>query len=96
MKQFKAFNIQPKRTVFLGEKIKIDRILNKEISVHAFTLAESKYKGNLLSLQIKVNGEFRVVFTGSKVLIDMITQVQQDDFPFTTTIVKENEFYEFT
>jgi hypothetical protein len=48
-----------------------------------------------LILQIEFEGESRIVFTGSKVLIDQITQVGRDDIPFKTIIVKNGEHYEF-
>jgi hypothetical protein len=37
-----------------------------------------------------------VVFTGSDVLISIIKQVEESDFPFKTTIVKNGEHFEFT
>lgn len=48
-----------------------------------------------LVLQIEFEGESRIVFTGSKVLIDQITQVVNDDFPFKASIVKNGEQYKF-
>lgn len=32
----------------------------------------------------------------AKALIDAITQVKEEDFPFRTTIIEENERYKFT
>lgn len=96
MKNFKDFGLKPNINAFKGEKIKIDRILNREIIVHAFEICPSKFEGQRLSLQIEVSEELRVLFTGSKVLMDMIKRVPTTDFPFKTTIVKENEYFEFT
>lgn len=99
MKNFKDFNIQTSTHNLVGDKIKIDRVLNKEISVYDFRLEDSKYgDGNskCLYLQIKVNDEMRLIFTSSKPLIDAVQQVPKTDFPFTTTIIKENERYIFT
>lgn len=96
MKNFKDLGIsKPSINSMVGEKIKVDRILNKEIEVLKFSISESKYNGSLLTMQIKTNNESRIVFTGSIGLIDQIKQVNKDDFPFKTMIVKENEFYEF-
>lgn len=61
-------------------------------------LLDSKYpeKGKeALVLQIYFEDEARIVFTGSKVLIDQISQINVDDFPFKTTIVKNGEHFEF-
>lgn len=96
MIKFKDLAIKPNVNVFTGEKIKIERILNKEIIVSAFEVSPSKYDGDYLSMQIEVGSEKRVVFTGSKILIDLIKRVPKDSFPFSATIVKENEYYEFT
>lgn len=85
---------------FVGDKIKIDRILNKEIIVHGFEIKDSKFEGRgngkCLYLQIEWKEEKHVVFTSSIYLMDMIGKVAPEDFPFTTTIVKTNEHLEFT
>lgn len=47
-------------------------------------------------MQIEVSKEMRVLFTGSKVLTDLISKVEEDHFPFSTAIVKENKHFEFT
>lgn len=99
MKQFKDFGIKSTISYFQGEKINMHKLLNRQIIVHDFKLEDSKYgKGNekCLYIQISVGDAMRVVFTGSKSLIDAIQQVNKSDFPFITTIVKENERLEFT
>jgi hypothetical protein len=37
-----------------------------------------------------------VLFTGSDVLISQIEYVNEKDYPFETTIIKENEHFQFT
>lgn len=98
MNDFKSFNIKANLTSFTGDKIKIDRIVNTEIVVYDFKIQDSTAKPGtkLLTLQIERNGTKHIVFTGSKFLQEMIHQVPKDKFPFTTTIVKENEGYQFT
>lgn len=100
MHSFNEFGIKPKQQTFEGEKIKIERILNKVIIVDAFKIDESKFKdkgnGKLLTIQIIVDNNKRVLFTGSINLMDMIQEVPKDKFPFQATIIKENERYEFT
>lgn len=98
MKNFGDLGIRPSQKMFIGDKIKINRLMNREIVVNCFEVRPSKYpeKGkDALILQIEFEGESRIVFTGSKVLIDQVLQVGTDDFPFTTTIVKNGEHYEF-
>lgn len=97
MKDFKDLGIKTNVNAFIGEKIKVERILNKPIIVHAYDLKPSKFEGQqLLTIQIQVGDEKRIIFTGSKVLQEVIQQVPKTEFPFTTTIVKENEYFEFT
>ena len=75
---FKDFGIKPALKKFTGDKIKMEKILNKEIMVIDWSLEDSKYKergDKCLYLQIETGGEKRVVFSGSKVLMDMIGQI---------------------
>lgn len=103
MNKFSQFDIKAPQKGFEGDKVKVERILNREIVVHDFKIDESKVKAfrekgsaQCLSLQISYNNEMHVLFTGSVVLIDQIKQVPKDKFPFTTTIIKENDRLKFT
>lgn len=98
MHNFKDFNIKPTVNPFVGDKIPVTKILNTEIKVLEFKIEPSKQKqgSDYLTLQIEKGGNKRVVFTGSRVLIDQIKNVPKEKFPFNTTIVKDNDYYEFT
>lgn len=96
MKSFKDLGIRSEQQGFTGDKIKISKILNREIVVEAHKVTNSKFDGSCLHLQIKIGETKHVVFTGSAHLMAMIAQVPKDAFPFKTTIVEENERYEFT
>ena len=101
MKSFSQFNIQAPSKGFEGDKIKMSRILNREIVVHDFKIEDSKVfkekgSGKCLQLQISFNNEKYVIFTGSSGLIEVIQQVPENGFPFTATIIKENERFIFT
>lgn len=100
MNNFKQFNIKPESKSFEGDKIRIERVVNKEIVVEAFKIEESKYKdrgnGKCLYLQVHVDNAKRVLFTGSVTMQEMINKVKKDDFPFTTTIIKQEGRYMFT
>jgi hypothetical protein len=101
MNQFKDMGIAPTIKSFQGEKIKIERVLNCEIQVCDYKIEDSKLdnkKGNgkCLYLQIKFGNEYRIIFTGSAVLMNMVERVDKLKFPFTTTIVKRNDHFEFT
>ena len=98
MNNFKDFKITPEISTFTGDKIKIDRVLNRQIQVLAYKVTKSKYEdsGDLLTLQIKNSGQKHVIFTTAKILIQLLEKILKDKFPFNTTIVRENEYYEFT
>lgn len=100
MKSFKELNIKPTKQQFVGDKIKIMKVLNTEIIVRSFKVDKSQYPKakaeNVMTLQIEHNGENKIIFTGSTILIDQVQQVPESDFPFTTTIIKNGEHFEFT
>lgn len=97
MKQFKDLNIEIKREHFVGEKLKIGKVLNKKIKVLAYKVENSKYTDMCLHLQIEINNTKHVVFTGSKTLKEQIQQVTSESFPFETTIIEDdNNSFLFT
>ena len=99
MKKFSELGVgKPKLTNMRGDRIQIDKVLNREIEVLSFTIEPSKKyeRGQLLTIQIKLNDEFRVIFTGSKGLISQISEISKEDFPFKATIIKEDGVYEFS
>lgn len=101
MNSFKELNIQAPAKGFEGDKIKISKILNREIEVHSFKIDASKCfaqkgSGKCLTLQIKIGESKHIVFTSSTCLIETIQQVPKEAFPFATTIVEENERFIFT
>lgn len=98
MQQFSDFGITTNNKGFIGDKIKIDRILNKTITVHDYKIDKSKFegKGQCLHMQVEVDGSKRVIFTGSVGLIEVIDKIPKTGFPFQTTIIKDNERYQFT
>lgn len=97
MKKFSQLNIKISEKGFIGEKIKMQKILNREIVVNHYIITDSKvFKGKCLKMQISLNGAMHIIFTGANGLIEAITQVSDSSFPFQTTIVEENERYIFT
>src|SRR5690606_13026129 len=63
-------------SVMTGDKIRISDILGKEIEVIGYKITDSKQKlgTEMLTLQFKIEGEERILFTGSNVLIDQIKE----------------------
>lgn len=97
MKNFKDLNICPSLKKREGEKIKMKKVFNQPIIVRDYEIVDSKYegKGKCLYLHITLNSEPRIVFTGSAVLMDILSKTTPDDFPFATTIIEVGERYEF-
>ncbi len=99
MKTFKDFNIKADTKCFVGDKIKMAKIVNREIVVSDYKLGDTKvYRDGTkcLQLQIKVGADNHVVFTSAIGLIEAIEQVPKEGFPFTTTIIEENDRFLFT
>lgn len=99
MKKFSELGIKPTSKTFVGDKIKISRVLNRELKIIAYKLDDSKYpknkSGKCLCLQIELDNEKHVIFTGSDVLIETIQLIPETEFPFLATIVREGERMEF-
>lgn len=100
MKRFRDFARSKK--VLDGEKIAIAQVLNKEIVVLDYSVAESKFddcktrcSGKCLTLQVTVDGVKRVVFTGSDVLLKQVREYEAE-MPFITTIIKVDQFFTFS
>lgn len=98
MFNFKDLGIKPMESAFVGKKIDVEDVLNLEIIVIGFEIKDSTKKANTkyLTLQVEIEETKRVIFTGSKNLMDLISQVPKDKFPFKTTIKKNDRRLEFT
>ena len=100
VKRFSDFGIKAEYTSFVGDKVKLHKILNTEIKVHAYHIKPSKYPKNgnndCLWLQVSMNETKYVAFSVAKVLIETIQKVDEKDFPFLTKIISNNDRYEFT
>jgi hypothetical protein len=97
MKNFSEFGITATQKGLKGEKIKIDRVLNRPVIIRGYQIVDSKFegKGKRLDIEITVDNADRVIFTASVILMEMIEKVPKDAFPITATIISENERYEF-
>lgn len=96
VKSFRDLGIKSDIPGFVGDKIAISKILNREIQVLDFKITDSKYSGKCLYLQIEYKEEKRVIFTGSRFLREVIEKIPKSEFPFKTTIIEEDERYEFS
>ena len=94
MKRFSDFAQAPK--LLESSKVRIDDVLNVELEVVGFKVKESRYdkntSGNYLTLQIVMNQEKHIIFTGSEVLLEQLTQYEEQ-LPFVATIKKIDKYY---
>lgn len=98
MRSFKDLGVAaPQVQSFVGDKINVKKILNQQIIVHDFNIKPSVIEGtHCLNMQIEFKDEKRVLFSGSKYLLETIKQIPKEAFPFSTTIVTDDERYKFT
>lgn len=102
MNNFKQFNIQEEQSEgFIGNKIKMSKILDREIIVHHYKIEDSKIfankgTGKCLYMQITFNNDKHVIFTSASKLMNDIQQIPKDGFPFITTIIEKDERFIFT
>ena len=82
-----------------GERKRIDEVLNKEIVVTGERIRESKYKDEgrkrYMTLQVEIDGNKYVIFTGSEVLINQIEKYREH-IPFMATMKKVDRYYTFS
>jgi len=100
MKKFSDLNINVVPDSFIGEKIKIEKILGSEFILLDYKIIDSKFKKDdkpkkLLTLQIEYNNENRVIFSGASILIKTAEQINKDDLPISCTIDKNYRYYVF-
>jgi hypothetical protein len=99
-KKFSDLGIKSTHKKFVGEKIRLSKVLNTEIVVHGYEIKPSKYpergSDKCLHLQISVDGKKCVAFSIAKGLMETIQKIPESSFPFSTKIVNDNEIYEFS
>lgn len=97
MKQFNELGIKDEKKGLVGDKIKVERILEKQITIIDFDIVDSKFDGKCLQVQIEYNNEKRVIFTSAKRLISTMEKVDKTSLPFSTIIKKqEDDTFKFT
>lgn len=96
MKKFSEF--AQEGAVFDGQKVKLSSIIDKEICILQFKIKKSKYqdKGEYYAIiqftDTDENGEHKIAFTGSVVIMDMLERYESE-LPFATTIKKIDKYY---
>lgn len=102
MRSFKELGIKIPEKGYVGKSIEMHQIFDTPIIVHAFRIEKSKFEGKgngkCIWMQIELEGEKRVVFTGSGALMEVLKAIDDSKFPFKTTIIKQksNGRFEFT
>jgi len=78
-----------------GDKISIDKVLNKEVIVKNYNIKESKYNiGDkfYMTLQIEIEEVNYVIFTSSVVLRNQMERYSKE-LPFVAKLIKINNYY---
>lgn len=85
MIKFKELGIDNESTDFTEEKISILDLVNRKIVVHGYKADVNTKNGNRYLLRVEVDGQFRVVFTGSSRIISVLNH-SNVRFPFEAVI----------
>ena len=97
-KRFSELGITVENNSLPGEKIKISKVIGKEIVIKDFRIAKSKYDktDHCLMMQIEIEGQIKVIFTGSTMLKKQIEQINKEDFPIIATIENTENTYQLS
>ena len=97
MKRFSDF--AKDENIMDGNKLKLDDILENEITILGYRVKDSKYNKNssdkCMTLHFKIGDTNYITFTGSSVLIDQMEKYK-DELPFIAKIIKVDKFYTFS
>jgi hypothetical protein len=102
MINFSELNITVKEPPLIGQRIDVNDVIDAQIEVHKHIVKPSKFikpgrePKDCLHLQIKYEGKFRVIFVPSKNLIEQISQVPGNKFPFQAKIIKIGKGLQFS
>lgn len=95
MKNFSDFHTEP---VLDGDKISINNVVDKDIIVLAFAERASRYAkskdGCYTIIQIELDGNRHVIFTGSRVLRDQLN-AYKNELPFRAQITLNKSYFTF-
>lgn len=84
---------------FDGTKVKIEEVLNEEITVLGFDIRTSRYASSnsprYLKIHCEKDGARHVIFTGSTILCGQAERYASE-VPFVTVIKKIDKYYSFT
>lgn len=97
-KRFSDFANEP--TILDGAKVRIDDVLNNEIEIIGCRISPSKFtknkSGMCLTLQfLDTDGQRKVVFTGSDVLLEQMRKYETE-LPFVATVRRVDRYYILT
>jgi len=75
----------------------MQKLIDKNIIVKDFKFENSKFEGKdkRVDIQIEYREEPRLIMTDAKYIIQLLERITKDNLPFSTTIIKNGEHYEF-
>lgn len=99
MKKFSDFNIIT-QSPLEGRKIPIMDVLNVNVIVRGFRVANSKFpranNDRCVYMQIEVDGVSRVLFTGSGIILSQLEQIPENGFPFKAKIIRSGQSFQLS
>ncbi len=94
MRKFSDF--ADEKAALEGEKIKLDDVLNRPVEVLQYRVLTGKYETEkCLQVQIRIDGQLKVIFTGSKILLEQLEKYH-NQLPFESTIIRPHRYYSFS
>ena len=67
-------------------------ILDQEIAIVDFKNVDSKYSGQFVIIQAKLNDQL-ITFIGNGFMLKQLFQVNKDRFPITVKITKKKDYF---
>jgi hypothetical protein len=79
-----------------GEKVRIEDVLGKELTIKTYCIRPSKYNNDYLTIQFQyeLGSDNHVLFTGSTILSEQLRKYEEK-LPFIATIEKIGKYYSF-
>jgi RNA-directed DNA polymerase len=97
MKKFSDFATE--EIPLIGDKVKLEDVLGKEVIITGYRISNSKFKdrdhGKCITIQFIMNDIQKIFFTGSEVLMNQIEKYKKE-MPFSTVVLKHQKYYTFS
>lgn len=92
---FQTLGVKKIKRPFEGKKVNINDLVGKPITILDFEIRDSKKKADTkyVRMQISLDGTKLYVNTGSKYLMEILSQITVEDLPIETEVLNNRGFY---